>query len=90
MPPFVGLCCDDQVDVFCVVDAADQFMEVEVLLAEGLRGGDAKLEVEGCRAEGCNGALKGDAGVSAVKELLRSGVTVLWVAADCKEFNREA
>lgn len=89
MPPFVGLCCwDDQVDGFGVV-AADQFMDVEVLLVEGLRGGDVKLEAEGCRAAGCSGALKGDAGVSAAKELLRSGVTVLCVAADCKEFRRE-
>lgn len=88
MPPFVGLCCVDQVDVFGVVVAADQLIEVEVLLAEGLSGADAKLEVEVCRAEGCSGALKGDAGVSAAKELLRSGVTVLWLAEACRELNR--
>jgi hypothetical protein len=86
IPPFVGLCCD-HVGVFGVV-AADQFMEDEVLLGARLRDGEAKLWLEACRAEGCRGALKCDAGVSAAKELLRSGVTVL--VAGWREFNREA
>lgn len=51
IPPFVGLCCVDQVEVFgVVVVAADQFMDVEAV--EGLSGGDAKPEVEVCLAEG--------------------------------------
>jgi hypothetical protein len=87
IPPFVGLCCD-HVDVLGVVVAADQFMEDEVLLGARLRGGDVKVGLEGCRAEGCRGALKCDAGVSAAKELLRSGVTVLVVG--CIECNLEA
>ena len=88
IPPFIGLCCDDHVDVFGVVVAADQLIEDEILLGARLRGGDVKLGLEDCRAEGCRGALKGDAGVSAAKELLRSGVTVL--VAGCSEFSREA
>lgn len=87
MPPFVGLCCD-HVDVFGVVVAADQFMEDEVLLGAWLSGGVVKAEFEGWRAEGCRGALKGEAGISAANELLRSGVTVL--VEGCREFNREA
>lgn len=74
--------------MFGVVVAADQFMEDEVLLGARFRGGDVKLGFEGCRADGCRGALKGDAGVSAANELLRSGVTVL--VAGWNEFSREA
>jgi hypothetical protein len=88
IPPFVGLCCDDHVGVFGVVVAADQFMDDEVLLGARFRGDDVKVGLEGCRAEGCRGALKCDAGVRAAKELLRSGVTVL--VAGCKVFDREA
>jgi hypothetical protein len=87
IPPLVGLCCD-HVGVLGVVVAADQFMEDEVLLGARLRGGEAKLGLEGCREEGCRGALKCEAGVSAAKELLRSGVTVL--VAGWREFSREA
>jgi hypothetical protein len=87
IPPFVGLCCD-HVGVLGVVVAADQFIEDEVLLGARLRGGEAKLGLESCRAEGCRGALKCDAGVSAAKELLRSGVTVL--VAGWRELIREA
>jgi hypothetical protein len=51
IPTFVGLCCD-HVDVLGVVVAADQFMEDEVLLGARWRGGDVKVGLEGCRAEG--------------------------------------
>jgi hypothetical protein len=86
IPPLIGLCCV-HVGVLGEAVAADQFIEDEVLLGARLRGGEAKLGLEGCRAEGCKGALKCDAGVSAAKELLRSGVTVL--VAGWREFNRE-